>query len=83
MYIPKRMVYIIIALCYLWGFIAFSIGYGKSMGWAMVLGMVFFLFGVGAHMTGLKKPIGHTLVSVNHEKNAWLRNGYQGWQNLN
>src|SRR5262249_48362611 len=58
------IVYIIYAMSFLWGFIAFSIGYGMSLGWAVVLGGAFFVLGVQAHLTGLKKPISSPLVSV-------------------
>jgi len=55
---PKGTVYMIFALSFLWGFIAFSIGHSISWGWATALGMAFLLLGLGAHMTGLKKSIG-------------------------
>ena len=81
---PRGTTHMIYAMSILWGFIAFSIGHSISWGWATALGMAFFLLGLGTHMTGLKKPmIGHAVVSAAHEKNEWLRNGYQGRQNLN
>lgn len=80
---PQGTVHMIYATSLLWGFIAFSIGHGISWGWATALGMAFFLLGLGAHMTGLKKPIASAVVSVNYEKNEWRRNGYEGQSNLN
>jgi hypothetical protein len=80
---PRGTVHMIYAMSLLWGFIAFSIGHSISWGWATMLGMAFFLLGVGAHLTGLTKPVVSTIVSVNHENNEWRRNGYEGRQNLN
>lgn len=80
---PRGTAHMICAMSVLWGFIAFSVGHSISWGWATVLGMAFFLLGMGAHLTGLKKPVASTVVSVNHENNAWRRNGYDGRQNLN
>ena len=54
----KNMVYIIVALSLLWGFIAFSIGYSSGEWiWGVTLGVIFFLFGVGAHLKNLKRPM--------------------------
>lgn len=80
---PRGTANMICAMSVLWGFIAFSIGHSISWGWATALGMTFFLLGLGAHLTGLKKPVISTVVSGNYEKSVWRRNGYEGWQNLN
>jgi len=80
---PRGTVNMIYAMSLLWGFIAFSVGHSISWGWASVLGMAFFLLGVGAHLTGLKKPVVSPVVSVNQNNIGWQRNGYEGRQNLN
>jgi hypothetical protein len=80
---PRGTVHMIYAMSLLWGFIAFSVGHSISWGWATALGMAFFLLGVGAHLTDLKKPVVSTVVSVNQNNIEWRRNGYQGRQNLN
>ena len=80
---PRGTVHIIYAMSFLWGFIAFSVGHSISWGWASVLGMTFFLLGVGAHLNGLKKPVVSKVVSVNQNNIEWQRNGYEGRQNLN
>ena len=83
MHVPKRTVYIIIALSCLWGFIAFSIGHSISWGWAIALGMGFFLLGGVMHATSLKKLVPTTVVAVINKNIKWHRNGYEGLQNLN
>jgi hypothetical protein len=75
-----RMVY---AMSLLWGFIAFSIGYSISWGWAAALGGLFFLIGIRAHLTGLKSLVSSGIDSANHGQNEWRRGGYNGLQNLN
>jgi len=80
---PRGTVHMIYAMSFLWGFIAFSIGYGISWGWAAALGGSFFLLGMRAHLTGLNKPVAIMAVSVNQNNIEWRRDGYQGRQNLN
>ncbi len=80
---PRGTVHMIYVISLLWGFIAFSIGHSISWGWAIALGMAFFLLGVGLHLNGLKKPTVSTVVSVNPNNNEWQRNGHEGRQNLN
>lgn len=80
---PRGTVRMIYAMSLLWGFIAFSIGHSISWGWAIASGMAFFLLGLGAHMTGLKKPLISMASSGNNDSIAWRRNGYNGRQNLN
>ena len=79
MYVPKRTVYIIIAVSFLWGFIAFSIGHSLSWGWAMGLGMTFLLLGIRAHLSGLKQPLKRLIFweDKNIDNWCWSR------QNLN
>lgn len=56
MNISKNTVYMVITMSLIWGFIAFSIGYSSGeWSWAVILGGIFFLLGVGAHMIGLKR----------------------------
>ena len=80
---PKGTVYMIFALSSLWGFIAFSIGYGLGWGWASVSGLVFFLVGITAHMSGLKRPLDRPVSSRQGNINDWRRNWYLGQPNLN
>ncbi len=80
---PKGTVYMIYALSSLWGFIAFSIGYSLGWGWASVLGLAFFLIGVTAHMSGLKRPLDRPVSSRHQNTNEWRRNWYFGQPNLN
>ena len=79
----RGVAYMIYAMSLLWGFIAFSIGHSISWGWATALGMAFFLVGLGAHSTGLKKSVVRMFVSANHENNEWRRNCYDERHNLN
>lgn len=76
---PRGTAHMIYAMSFLWGFIAFSIGHSISWGWATMLGMAFFLLGVGAHAIGLKKLTVSKVLLDNHENNGWKRNG-SGWQ---
>lgn len=80
---PKGTVYMIFALSFLWGFIAFSIGYSLGWGWASVLGLTFFLVGMTAHMSGLKWPLDRPVSSRHQNANEWRRNWYLGQPNLN
>lgn len=80
---PKGTVYMIYILSSLWGFIAFSIGYSFGWGWASVLGLAFFLTGITAHMSGLKRPLDRPVSSRQRNANDWRRNWYLGQPNLN
>ncbi len=80
---PNGTVYMIFALSSLWGFIAFSIGYSLGWGWASALGLVFFLMGVTAHMSGLKRPLDSPVSFRQRNANDWRRNWYLGQPNLN
>lgn len=80
---PKGTVYMIYALSSLWGFIAFSIGYSLGWGWASVLGLVFFLVGITAHMSGLQRPLDRPVSSRQKNTTDWRRNWYLGQPNLN
>lgn len=80
---PKGTVYMIYALSSLWGFIAFSIGYSLGLGWASVLGLTFFLMGITAHMSGLKRPLDRPVSLRHRNTDDWRRNWYLGQPNLN
>lgn len=80
---PRRTVNMTYAMSFLWGFIGFSIGHSISWGWATALGMAFFMLGIVAHLTGLKKLVGDTVALVISNSAEWRRNGYEGEQNLN
>ena len=80
---PKGTVYMIYALSFLLGFIAFSIGYSLGWGWASVLGLAFFLAGITAHMSGLQRPLDRQESSRHQPTNEWRRNWYLGQLNLN
>lgn len=73
---PQGTVYMIYALSSLWGFIAFSIGYSLGWGWASVLGLAFFLVGVTAHASGLKRPLDRPVSSRHKHTDEWRRNWY-------
>ena len=80
---PRGTVHMIYAMSFLWGFIAFSIGYSISLVWATALGGSFFLIGIKAHLTGIKKPVAKKFFSLNQGTFEWQRNGYEGRHNLN
>ncbi|MDP2654366.1 MAG: hypothetical protein Q8Q08_10085 [Candidatus Omnitrophota bacterium] len=80
---PRGVLHMIYAMSLLWGFIAFSIGYSISWGWAAALGGSFFLIGIRAHLTGLKSLVSSCVDSAKHEQIDWRRDGYNGLQNLN
>lgn len=80
---PKGTVYMIFALSSLWGSIAFSIGYSLGWGWASVLGLAFFLVGITAHTSGLKRPLDRPVSSRQKNASEWRRNWYLGQPNLN
>ena len=79
---PRGTAYMICAVSLFWCFIAFSIGYSISWGWAAVLGGAFFILGITAHVTGLKRPLVSKLVLSNQNHIEWRRNGYPR-QNFN
>lgn len=80
---PRGAVSMIYAMSLLWGFIAFSIGYGISWGWAAVLGGSFFLLGIRAHLTGMKRMTITRSVSIKEDNIKWRRSGYLERPNLN
>ena len=74
----RGTVHMIYAMSLLWGFIAFSIGYSISWGWAAALGGLFFLVGIMAHLTGLKSLVSGGIDSVKHVQIEWRRDSYNG-----
>ena len=80
---PKGTVYMIFALSFLWGFIAFSIGHSLSWGWAAGLGGILFLVGIGAHMSGLEHPFDRDVISEHKNADDWRKNWYLGERSLN
>ncbi len=80
---PKGTFYLIFVLSFLWGFIAFSIGYSLGWGWGAVAGLAVFLFGVNAHMSGLKRPFEKSTSPEYKNLDHWRKNWHLSRQSLN
>ncbi|MBP9854149.1 MAG: hypothetical protein KBD53_04700 [Candidatus Omnitrophica bacterium] len=80
---PRGVKHTIYAMSILWGFIAFSVGRSLSWGWAVALGIFFFLIGAKAHFNSFKDFKAKDEVFVERNRVEWRRGGYFRQTNLN